>query len=82
MKTDRADSIVNHPIRRFAWTNHTYFQNNPAWQAVVPLHLVYHGGKGGSEIGMWLRYWAIRAADMHGLGSSPRREIVNICTDF
>ena len=28
------------------------------------------------------RYWAIRATDMHGMGSSPRREKVNICTDF
>jgi hypothetical protein len=28
------------------------------------------------------RFWAIKATDMHGMGSSPTREKVNICTDL
>jgi hypothetical protein len=28
------------------------------------------------------RYWAIRATDMHGMGSSPGRETFIVCTDF
>jgi hypothetical protein len=33
---------------------------------------------------LWLtfRYWATRATDVYSMGSSPRRKMVNTCTDF
>jgi len=32
--------------------------------------------------GRTFRYWAIRATDVQGIGSSPRGEMANICPDF